>query len=208
MKKKSKTTPKSPKVKSKTTLYVAAVFCLAVLISTVFGDKDKTPTPAPEPEPTEEYTLDGIENNSSSGYRSNEKLIVKFVNQVNKKCSQKIVSVNFLLNHEKAYIGFGDFVYTIWTDRSGEYNVHVQKELNNGKATVDLCDEEISAMIYVLSEGYDDAKIASIIKMAKTEGKYTDEKVSVKYNYTEIPVGYQEGDHYWIDVYGYDYTLN
>ena len=152
--------------------------------------------------------LEGIENNASDIYSSHEALITKFINQVNEYCSSKIIKVEFVHNHTKATLKFDNgHYYTVW-DQVGNNQVEEDfeaiVEFGHGKERVDEYDETVAAVIHALS-GYDSDVISSIIDEAKTNDIYSDEKISVTYNYYETPAGWQQGDYYRIIIDAYDY---
>jgi hypothetical protein len=162
----------------------------------------------PENVPEESGSLEGIENNAADAYAKQEALITRFVNQVNEYGDSKIIKVEFVNNHTKATLKFDNgHYYTVW-DQVGnsqvEEDFEAQVEFDHGKEHVDEYDETIAAVIHALS-GYDSDTISSIIDEAKTNDIYSDEKISVAYNYYETAAGWQQGDHYRIIVDAYDY---
>lgn len=156
-----------------------------------------------------EYTLEGIENNSSFGYKSLEKLIVKFVNNINENSESKIVKVDFKNNHTKATLHFDDgYTYTVWdqtNNKQVEPDFMIETQFGNGKAKVDDYDTIVSTMIFVLTGGYDMEKITSIIEEAKEFGTYKDELIGIEYKYSEEAIGYQSADHYFINIDAFNY---
>lgn len=153
-------------------------------------------------EETEELNaIFGDEEGKTNYYLNNEKTIRKFVTEYNIIASKKVSKVDWTKNHQIATLKFDDLSGKINTGSNVGFLIEFQ--FGDGKAKLNDYKLLIKDIFKTIDKSYSDDSFETAFNEAiKNEYKTIDinDNTSITIHYNEEPIGYLQGDIYFIDI--------
>lgn len=143
----------------------------------------------------------GDEDGKKNYFLDNEKTIRKFVTDYNDIASKKVTKVEWEKNHQIATLKFDDLSGKINTGSGVGFLIEFQ--FSNGKSKLNDYKLLIKDIFKVIDNLYTDDSFEKAFNEAlnnEYESIAINENNSITLHYNEEPVGYLQGDIYFIDI--------